>query len=103
MEKRIASRKITSRSMWKRECKDVASCSYRYVLNAIDRVSHRRGIYRLSRIEVPKRMARGCINRLQCARIVSEENQPACGCECSAPGVTATHLGIAPGHFPIRT
>ena len=72
------------------------------ILHAIHSISHRRGMHRLARIEVPQRSSSARIDRLEGFAIVAEEQQSAGRRQRSAPGPSGSYLRVAPNCFSIR-
>jgi hypothetical protein len=60
-------------SVWERETEYIAPRRHCDVLNSVDRISHGRGIQRLTGIEVPEWTAGYSFNRFQRAGVVAKE------------------------------
>src|ERR1700682_1718118 len=78
------------------ETKNIASRSDRYVLDSLDRITHRRSAHDLSRIEMPKWPAGFCFHCLEGFRIVAEEHESARRCQCAPPRPAWDLLRVAP-------
>src|ERR1043165_392737 len=85
-----------------REAEKIAPRCNGYILGSLNRISHRRSVHFLARVEVPQWPAASRHDPLERPSIIAEENQTAGRRHGAAPGSSVPRLRISPHDLSFR-